>query len=137
MLATENCPDTVKEFVTSDTKFCDWHQKNETIYPKEYASWFRLKNRNGIAEEKGGKLHIISPRNGSIFYYDASIPENQQKLVVEALGGYEERARFFVDGDFLQEKERPFLIQIGLKKGNHIILVECGDEKEYIELKVK
>lgn len=139
-LAGENCPDTVKEFVPIGEKSqekCDWHTKNGTTYPAEYATWFRLKNRSGIVGDKGSQLKILSPRNSSVFYYDESIPKNQQKLVVEASGGSEETARFFVDGKMLGESSRPFMAQVPLERGEHQIRVQCGEESALISIVVK
>ena len=139
-LASENCPDTVKEYVSLSGKTeekCDWHSQSGTTYPAEYATWFRLKNRSGIVGDRGTPLKILSPRSGSVFYYDESIPQNQQKLVIEASGGNGETARFFVDGKMLGKTERPFVQQVPLIRGRHRIEVECGKEDAKIEINVK
>jgi len=138
--ACENCPDTVKEYVPIGEKSqeqCDWHTKNGTSYPAEYATWFHLKNRSGIVDDKGSPLKIISPRNGSTFYYDQSIRKDQQKLVVEASGGSEETARFFVNGRFFCESRRPFIAQVPIERGEHQIQVQCGEESTEIVILVK
>ena len=139
-IACENCPDTVKEYLPIGEKSqekCDWHTKGGTSYPAEYATWFRLKNRSGIVDDKGSPLKIISPRNGSSFYYDESIRHDLQKLVVEASGGSEETARFFVDGRFFCESSRPFLAQVPIERGKEKISVQCGEESTEIEITVK
>ena len=141
-LAGENCPDTVKEYIAvsgnADSKAkCDWHTKSGTTYPAEYTTWFRLKNRSGIVDDKGSPLKIISPRRGSVFYYDQSIRQDQQKLVVEASGGSEETARFFVDGRFFCESRRPFLAQVPIERGEEKISVQCGEESTEIVILVK
>ena len=138
--ACENCPDTVKEYVPIGEKSqeqCDWHTKNGTSYPAEYATWFHLKNRSGIVDDKGSPLKIISPRNGSTFYYDQSIRKDQQKLVVEASGGSEETARFFVNGRFFCESRRPFIAQVPIERGEEKISVQCGEESSEIVILVK
>ena len=138
--ACENCFDTVKEYVPIGEKSqeqCDWHTKNGTSYPAEYATWFHLKNRSGIVDDKGSPLKIISPRNGSTFYYDQSIRPDQQKLVVEASGGSEETARFFVNGRFFCESRRPFLAQVPIERGEEKISVQCGNESTGIVIGVK
>ena len=138
--ACENCPDTVKEYVPIGEKSqeqCDWHTKNGTSYPAEYATWFHLKNRSGIVDDKGSPLKIISPRNGSTFFYDQSIRKDQQKLVVEASGGSEETARFFVNGRFFCESRRPFLAQVPIERGEEKISVQCGEESALISIVVK
>ena len=138
--ACENCPDTVKEYVPIGEKSqeqCDWHTKNGTSYPAEYATWFHLKNRSGIVDDKGSPLKIISPRNGRTFFYDDSVPQFRQKLVVEVTGGSEDKARFFVDGKMLGESKRPFMAQVPLKRGKQKISVQCGNESTEIVILVK
>lgn len=137
--AGENCPDTVKEFVPVSEKIekCGWHTQNGTNYPAQYATWFRLKNRSGQVSEKGTPLKIVSPRNGSLFYYDDSVPLFRQKLVVEATGGSEDEAEFFVDGKLLGKTARPFVQQVPIERGEHQIQVQCGEESSGIVIAVK
>ena len=140
MKAGKNCPDTVLEYAAigeAKSPSCDWHTENGTVYPAEYVTWFRLKNRSGEVGDRGSALRIISPRNGSVFYYDESIPSGQQKLIVEASGGSEETARFFVDGKRLTENTRPFIAQVPITRGNHTIRVECGNEQSELNIVVK
>ena len=141
MKANENCPDTLMEYVEidsySNSASCDWHSKGKVTYPARFSGWFRLKNRSGDVSEHGFPLEIVSPRNKSLFYYDKSLPDYQQKLVVEAIGGNAERAAFYIDEDFIEEKARPFSAQIPLKKGVHRIKVECGTESKEIEIEVR
>ena len=141
MQAGAQCPDTVTEYLpmhkSAPRETCTWHTESGTVYPSEYATWFRLKNRSGFIGDRGSELKIISPRNGSVFYYDESIPRGQQKLIVEASGGSEESARFFVDGSVIEEKERPFVAQIPLTRGTHRITVESGEERAEITIEVK
>ena len=91
----------------------------------------------GQVGDKGSELKIISPRNGSVFYYDESIPAGQQKLIVEASGGSADIARFFVDGKLLKESERPFIAQVSIQRGKQTIRVECGEEKREIAIEVR
>lgn len=142
MKAGPNCPDTVIEYVANEGSIsqkekCSWHTQQGTVYPAEYATWFRLKNRSGQVGDKGSELKIISPRNGSVFYYDESIPAGQQKLIVEASGGSADIARFFVDGKLLKESERPFIAQVSIQRGKQTIRVECGEEKREIAIEVR
>jgi hypothetical protein len=121
----------------SQKEKCSWHTEKGTVYPAEYATWFRLKNRSGQVGDKGSELKIISPRNGSLFYYDESIPASQQKLIVEASGGKSDSARFFVDGKFLEETKRPFIGKVNLTRGSHKIRIECAGEDSEIQILVR
>ncbi|WP_294427768.1 transglycosylase domain-containing protein [uncultured Treponema sp.] len=139
--AGEFCPDKISEYVATGSQdkgeCCSWHTQEGTTYPAQYAVWFRMKNRSGEVGEKGSPLKIISPRNNSIFYYDDSVSEHQQKLVVEAIGGKTDRAVFSIDGTALNERKRPFTEQIPLQKGRHRIKVECAGESDEIEINVR
>ena len=139
MKAGIHCPDTVREYVAAGGAHeeCTWHRDGKTTYPPEYASWFRLKNRSGSANGSGGELRIVSPRDGSLFYYDESVPQYRQKLVVEAIGGDADSAQFFVDGKFFEEHGRPFVAQIPLSRGQHRVSVSCGKQKTEIQFTVK
>ena len=137
--AGDKCPDTVSEFVPigEASEKCDWHSEQGTTYPAEYSTWFRLKNRNGFVGDKGSPLKITSPRNGSVFYYDESIPHGQQKLIVEASGGEADKATFLLDGKKIAESPRPFLTQVPIERGKHTISVECEGEEAQIEIRVR
>lgn len=142
MKAGKYCPNTISEYVMHGSDFetapeCSWHTPTGTAYPAEYATWFRLKNRSGEVHESDSSLKIVSPRNGSVFYYDESISVERQKLFVEVTGGTEDSARFYVDDTFLEEKVRPFVASIKIEKGRHEILVECGEEIARIQIDVR
>ena len=140
MRATGLCPHTVYEYADADYargEGCSWHTGSGVTYPAEYASWFRLKNRAGAVDESGASLRIVSPRNGSVFYYDESVPQDRQRLVVEATGGGGERAEFFVDGKKISESGRPLTARIPLTRGKHSVAVRCGAETEEIVISVR
>ncbi len=139
MHATARCPDTVSEYVAAGLSpaDCSWHTAGGTAYPAEYAPWFRIKNRSGEVDEAGKKLLITSPRSGSLFYYDDSIPPSRQKLLVEASGGTDEKAVFLLDGSLLVETVRPFTAQVPIVRGKHHVTVQCGGESASIDFEVK
>ena len=88
-------------------------------------------------ENRGAALRIVSPRSGSLFYYDDSVPARQQKLVVESIGGKADDARVFVDGAFFSQASRPFVTYLPLSRGNHTVRVLCADEQTEISFTVK
>ena len=139
MRATSFCPDTVSEYAAAGLPLaeCSWHSASGTSYPAEYSAWFRIKNRKGEVEEAGLPLNIVSPRSRSLFYYDDSIPSSRQKVLVEARGGREEKARFLLDGKLLVESQRPFSARLPLTRGSHRLTVVCGSESDSIEFEVK
>ncbi|MCR4822571.1 MAG: penicillin-binding protein 1C [Treponema sp.] len=140
MKAGPFCSHCVTEYVSQtdlQRESCSWHTENGVSYPSQYSSWFHLKNRKGLVKESTSPLKIISPRSGSLFYYDPSIPPGQQKLIVEASGGQEEKAIFYLDEEIAGESGRPFLQKIPLTKGRHKIHIVSGQEKDEIFITVK
>ena len=133
------CPDTVSEYGASgdSAPVCDWHTAHGIAYPAQYATWFRLKNRTGAVDEAGAPLTILSPRQGSLFYYDESARAASQNVIVEATGGRASTATFLLDATPLTETERPFIAQIPLVRGEHTVAIICGAERAEITFVVK
>ena len=129
MLATEKCPDVKFEFLQDIEKIkdCSWHDTAGVSYPEEYSRWFYQKELAGSVQNTYVPLQIIAPRNGSVFFYDSSLPDNVQNLTVEVIGGkgknlcVKNRENTFVI-------ERPFSFKLPLLPGNHKITVSCEDE---------
>lgn len=139
MRAGAFCPDTIREYVSSGDALsvCDWHTAHGIAYPASYATWFRLKNRTGAVDDAGSPLTILSPRTGSLFYYDESVRADQQNLIVEAAGGSADTADFLVDGVPLAHVARPFVAHVPLTRGAHTVTVRCGAEQASIDFVVK
>lgn len=83
-LATSECKNTITEYVDS-TELCDWHINGSVQYPPIYEQFLSLKNQNAFIAEQDSSIKIISPNDGSIFYYDSKLG-NRQKLTVELIG---------------------------------------------------
>lgn len=153
MKAGQFCTGTLMEYLpSSDTAaVCDWHTASGVVYPAEYSQWHRLRNRSGSISDEIYPLEIISPRNGSVFFYDASLADRNQKLAVEIIGGAEENALVVVEktsASKLQiaknqiEKssfalEKPFSFQIELERGEYKVTVTCGKETATLQYIVK
>lgn len=136
-----DCGTTVFEYVEKTEKKnlenCSWHTGGEIKYPEEYSAWFKLKKRQGTVEYGKSELQIISPRNGSRFFFDDSGGmEPFQKLTIEAAGGSEASAEIFVDGIFSGKTERPFDFRLPLSRGKHLIEVQCGMERDSVLIQV-
>ena len=141
MLAGPFCENTVFEYILKTSasdkarsdEICNWHQKETVVYPEKYASWFILKNRQGTLDYGNEPLKIISPRNGSVFYFDESSGlKDFQKLTVDVMGGESDFCRIFVDGEYAGESSRPFIFRLPLTRGKHVLQVRSGNESDSI-----
>ncbi len=135
------CENTVLEYISDavglDEK-CTWHSENGVVYPEIYSTWFNLRNREGSIEYGTEEFKIVSPRQNSVFSYDAAAEKNGlQKLTVEVSGGQESICEGFLDGEFVGISERPFEFGIPLSRGNHVFEVSCGKEKSFVLYSVK
>ena len=151
MPATPYCTGTVWEYMPTssadgtlfengraiNTEQCTWHTAREVQYPAEYGMWFRLKSRTGAVVEYGAPLTIMSPRDGSVFFYDASSSALDQKLRIEVIGGTGDILSVHVDDHAAYTVARPFGFQIPLERGTHHVLVRCETEEARISFTVK
>lgn len=130
MLATENCPDVKLEFLQDieNVKDCFWHNTGGVFYPEEYSRWFFQKELAGNVQNTYVPLQIITPRDGSVFFYDSSLPDNVQNLTVEVIGG-KGRLLYVMSGEKKITIERPFSFKLPLMPGMHKITVSCEDEE--------
>lgn len=116
---------------------CDWHTSNGVVYPAEYAQWHRLRNRGGAIDNSNTPLQIISPRNGSVFFYDPSLVGVSQKISFDAIGGDSDNASVFLDDKFIFEINKPFSFQLPLERGEHKVIVACSNETSELHFSVR
>lgn len=130
LIATENCPDTKFEFLPNEekTKECSWHNENGVSYPEEFSRWFYQKEFIGNIQSDYIPLQIVTPRNGSVFYYDSSLPANVQNLTIEVVGGKKDLL-YVETGKETFTVSRPFSFKLPLLPGFHTIKILCGDEE--------
>ena len=63
--------------------------------------------------------------------------ESQQAVSVEVTGGNSEILSVYYDGLLFAEVERPFSFKIPVEKGEHKLLLRCGNEEETLNFSVK
>jgi penicillin-binding protein 1C len=109
-LATDACPAVIQEFVrkTDELQPCTFHRRTargvETVYPPEYSTWLREGRKNGSTGDMTGVdaveggLEIMQPANGAVFFWDPSIPADQQAIGMEVVGRPEEHLEIWVNG---------------------------------------
>lgn len=132
MLAGDECPDTKLEFLPDNeiAEKCSWHTKNGVMYPQRFGRWFFQKELIGTLKNDNMPLQIVTPRNGSIFFYDSLLPDSVQNLTVEVTGGKNDRLHVSVDGGKSTfTVNRPFSFKLPLQPGFHKITVSCADEQ--------
>lgn len=150
MLAGSACPNTVQEYLPSNqssTKSaiynarsryreqesgrCTWHRtengRTVTVYPEEYRRWFANITRHGSIGQPHNTLTLIRPANGSHFvsnprYRGTGVP-------IEITGGTEDTVHIIYDNRLPIILNRPFLGTLPLEKGEHRLVVRCGDEE--------
>ena len=150
MLAGSACPNTVQEYLPSNQSFtksaiynarsryreqesgrCTWHRtengRTVTVYPEEYRRWFANITRHGSIGQPHNTLTLIRPANGSHFvsnprYRGTGVP-------IEITGGTEDTVHIIYDNRLPIILNRPFLGTLSLEKGEHRLVVRCGDEE--------
>ena len=158
MLAGSACPNTVQEYLPSNqssTKSaiynarsryreqesgrCTWHRtengRTVTVYPEEYRRWFANITRHGSIGQPHNTLTLIRPANGSHFvsnprYRGTGVP-------IEITGGTEDTVHITYDDRLPIILNRPFSGSLPLEKGEHRLIVRCGDEEVSVAFTVE
>lgn len=128
MPCSENCPDTIYEYLPKNTAkndVCTWHTKDSIIYPAEYQTWFNLKDREGSIDYSSSSLKIVYPRNNSHFIFDPKISAEAQMLTFEVIGGESNILFVYYDNQPAVQVNRPFNFTVPIEKGNHKVEVKC------------
>ena len=151
MAITDACAAMAQEYVLKPGSYksvgvqplqsCTWHsKKNGAVrihYPSEYQHWASTKNIAGDIAKTDSELSFVYPINHAVFVYDLSIPQQAQMLSVEVVGGSEQAATLFADGQRVGIARGRFVWQIPLTRGTHELTVQCGQEQKSIEYSVR
>jgi len=138
MTATEYCLNTVYEYVSKTEKkdCCSWHKEDGTYLPSEYQQWVRAYKKDFEVSWTDSELKIVSPKNGSVFYYDEGVAE-KQALNVEVTGGTGKTLQVFYDSTEYGQFERPFVFGLPVERGVHSVKVICDKQKQDVFFTVK
>ena len=108
---------------------CTWHRtQNEhtvTVYPEEYRRWFANSTRHGTIGRPDNALTVIRPADGSHFVGSAI----SSGIPIEITGGAEDTVQIQYDGLPPFTLNRPFSGSLPSEKGEHRLIVRCGDEE--------
>ena len=139
MGAGPDCPNTVYEYVKNGTSLevCSWHKAGgQVAYPSEYQQWFRTKRLAGEIDWSDSPLKIMTPQNNSLFYYSPADYERQQVLL-EVTGRSGSQLEVFYDHRLIEKLQRPFVCSLPVERGEHIVEVVCGSERQSLAFEVK
>ncbi|QHX43449.1 penicillin-binding protein 1C [Treponema vincentii] len=110
---------------------CTWHRTQNghtiTVYPEKYRRWFANIMRHGTIGQLNNALTIIRPADGSHFFSDHRYLRTG--VPIEIIGGAEDTIQAIYDDHAPITLNRPFLGALPLEKGDHRLLIRCGDEE--------
>ncbi|MBP5568006.1 MAG: transglycosylase domain-containing protein [Treponema sp.] len=141
-VATENCPASMLEYIPKDLKLrrCNWHRNIQgtiyTYYPPEYQQWFRIYGQKGLLDYHASQLQFLTPNNNSV-YYMSDLYKERQAIDFEIIGGQNDEAKVYLDGNFYKTLSRPFFFYLPLEKGSHSVKVICGNQNAELSFQVK
>lgn len=118
---------------------CRWHQiqngRRVTVYPEEYRRWFANITRHGTIGQPHNALTVIRPADGSRFFSNARY--QGIGVPIEITGGEEDTVYISYDGRAPITLNRPFSGSLPLEKGEHRLIVRCGDEEVSVAFTVE
>jgi penicillin-binding protein 1C len=132
MAATPACAGTLQEWTRTNIMPCTWH-KGGLVYPPEYQSWLRERFRSGGVTRTGSGF-IRIPVNGSIFYFDSSLPSDAQAIRIET-AGFSSNALVYSDDILQGGVNQAGVFALPLRRGHHRITVE--DEYGTAEVQIE
>ena len=158
MPASSACPNTVQEYLptvqasTTSTRYnehsgyreqeearCTWHRTENgrivTVYPEEYQRWFANITRHGSIGQRHNTLTLIRPADGSHFVSDSRYRGTD--VPIEITGGTEDTVHITYDDRLPIILNRPFSGSLPLEKGEHRLIVRCGDEEVSVAFTVE
>jgi penicillin-binding protein 1C len=126
MAAGPACAGTLREWLPPERNIapCTWHigADSEAEYPAEYQAWLRERFRQGHAASSGSAA-IRLPRNGSVFYFDPSLPPEAQAIRVET-AGFSPGALVWTDNVPQGSVNQAGVFALPLRRGRQRIVVE-------------
>lgn len=142
MKAGPYCQSEVFEYVKDGSPLseCSWHifkdGKRQSVLPPEYQVWLKTQKTDAVLEYSSSPLKILTPKDNSQFFF-SRMNEDQQAISVEVTGGNSNVLSVYYDDLPFSEEERPFSFKIPVEKGEHKLLLRCGNEEEVLNFSVK
>lgn len=128
--ANSFCPHTEYELYALDctpTGICNWHSKNKTTVPAEYAEWAAQKN---YSISKQSECKIIFPSNGSTFKIDKTVRKSLQAIPLKAMSS-SSNVKWYINNQYIGYGSE---IVWQLKQGKHVLCAKEGNNKDYVSI---
>ncbi len=117
--------------VGADTPAEDVEEKIYEIYPPIFSEWaagqdIPVAPTQVSSVGDANSLSIAFPKNGDVFKLDPALPYEAQSIPLKAVVPHDiEKIIWKVDGKIIAVSISPFVTQMPLKTGNHIIEIEA------------
>jgi penicillin-binding protein 1C len=145
---TKVCPGAVYEYFKENITLqdCDYHKLNSngvvTVrYPDMFAKWsqkYEKTDSSFIVNSREKFPKIVRPKNNSLFYYDASIPPDNQAIKIEILNNNKDDIiDLFINGYNVQKLKFPYDYYMKIQKGSWKITAEGLKGSDEINIIVK
>jgi penicillin-binding protein 1C len=140
-LATALCPHVMDEWFIPGTEpaECSWHQPGpggvEVRLPQEYRAWLDRYGYRDPAQFQASAVRILQPLDRSVFYWDPSLPDDEQAIRVEATGTGS--GRIEVDGKELASGPFPLTAYMPVQRGTQRIAAVGEGGSDVIQIEVR
>ncbi|HBD96401.1 MAG: hypothetical protein A2015_03915 [Spirochaetes bacterium GWF1_31_7] len=145
-LITPLCSGGVYEYFNKNEiiNSCSFHQKRAgevyVEYPIEYSKWARDSGKIDILpglSSNEDNLEIVKPKNNAVYYFDPSIPAENQAVRLEVLYTKpNEEIKLFVNGKYKESLKYPYEWFFPLNIGEWEIEVRSNYQNDKINIKV-
>ncbi len=138
---TEACPSSMSEWfrIGEEPEPCSFHRNeggmSSIVYPPEYSSWAQMYGIDFKTDASGTGLSITAPADGSVFFYDSTLPAGGQAVPVEVQG--RGAAVLSVNGKQVTEGQLPLRWFLPVKPGTYILEAETADGKDSVAVKIR
>lgn len=128
--ANSFCPHTEYELYATNcipAGICNWHSKDKTTVPAEYAGWAAQKN---YSISKQSECKIIFPINGSTFKIDKTVRKSLQSIPLKAMSS-SSNVKWFLNNQYIGCGSE---IVWQLRQGKHVLCAKEGNNKDYVSI---
>jgi hypothetical protein len=128
MAAGEHCTTVIAEYLPTGAhaKPCDWHSAHGRVrYPQEYRLWAEQYGYH-LSYQDESELRIITPLDGSRFYYDPTVPADAQQVRFFLTGSGV--GDLVLDDEILYSGPLPTSVFWPIERGSHVFRLIDGED---------
>ncbi|MDC7242155.1 MAG: transglycosylase domain-containing protein [Spirochaetales bacterium] len=135
--AGPRCPYTVTELFPEGTLLseCSWHKGSQVFLPVEYSPWIESRMLDYRVDDSPSPVRFLQPGDGSVFYFDPTIPAEGQSIPVHVSGTGS--AELYINGELVYQGEAPFSRFHPLSRGSFTLELKSSRTEETIRILVK